>query len=177
MRPISLIVGGWTLIRMSASSRTSCSTCAPFTSYSTSRKPADWPAPGWTTTFKLAFVSMGTSSGTSATRCSPGVVSFGTLRIIYIGAYLRMLLARYFIPVSGRLTAISPSTLVRTIPSTPKPTSFSSAQPSLVVQLWNHIKPFRFRATAPATSSTERPRCCCCLQTCAPGGVRVQLEG
>jgi len=42
-------------------------------------------------------VSLGTSSGTSATRCSPGTVSFGTLTITGIDI-VRILLARYSNP-------------------------------------------------------------------------------
>src|SRR5713101_7865807 len=55
MRPISSIVGGWTLRRMSALPKTSSSRRAPFSSYSTSKNPADSPAPVWTITSKLAF--------------------------------------------------------------------------------------------------------------------------
>ena len=84
MRPISSMVGGWTLRRMSALSNTSVSRRAPFAAYAASKKPADSPAADSTTTSKPAFVSLGTSSGTSATRCSPGTVSFGTLTILGI---------------------------------------------------------------------------------------------
>src|SRR6266852_3736965 len=99
IRPISSIVGGWTLSRMSALPNTSSSRRAPFPSYSASKNPADSPAPYWTITSKLAFVSFGTSSGTSATRCSPGKVSFGMLTIIGICESVETLLARYCNPV------------------------------------------------------------------------------
>src|SRR5713226_4997086 len=93
------LVGGWTLRRMSALLKTSSSRRAPFSSYSASKNPADSPAPVWTITSKRAFVSFGTSSATSATRCSPGTVSFGTLTIIGICESVETLLARYCNPV------------------------------------------------------------------------------
>src|SRR5437867_5346543 len=83
---------------MSALSRTSASSRAPFAAYPSSKKPANSPAPDCTATSKPASVSLGTSSGTSATRCSPGTVSFGTLTIMGIDT-VRILLARYSNPV------------------------------------------------------------------------------
>ncbi len=47
-----------------------------------SKNPAAAPAPDCTTTSRPALVSFETSSGTSATRRSPGADSFGTLAII-----------------------------------------------------------------------------------------------
>ena len=99
IRPISSSVGGCTLRRMSALLKTSSSRRAPFLSYSTSKNPADSPAPDWTVTSKLALVSLGTSSGTRATRRSFGTVSFGTLTIIGICESVEALLARYCSPV------------------------------------------------------------------------------
>src|SRR5207302_272125 len=92
------IVGGCTLSKMSALSKTSASSRAPFAAYPSSKKPANSPAPDCTATSKPASVSLGTSSGTSATRCSPGTVSFGTLTIMGIDT-VRILLARYSNPV------------------------------------------------------------------------------
>src|SRR5439155_15034225 len=78
--------------------KTSASSRAPFAAYPSSKKPANSPAPDCTATSKPASVSLGTSSGTSATRCSPGTVSFGTLTIMGIDT-VRILLARYSNPV------------------------------------------------------------------------------
>src|SRR3989442_6752147 len=94
---ISSIVGGCPLGRMCALSRTSASSRAPFAAYPSSKKPANSPAPDCTATSKPASVSLGTSSGTSATRCSPGTVSFGTLTIMGIDT-VRLVLARYSNP-------------------------------------------------------------------------------
>src|SRR5690348_6778203 len=91
------IVGGCTLSKMSALSKTSASSRAPFAAYPSSKKPANSPAPDCTATSKPASVSLGTSSGTSATRCSPGTVSFGTLTSMGIDI-VRILLARYSNP-------------------------------------------------------------------------------
>ena len=99
MRPISSIVGGWTLRRMSALPKTSSSRRAPFPSYAASKNPARSPALDWTTTSKPTFVSLGTSSGTRATRCSPRSVSFGTLTTIGIGESVQTQLTWYSNPL------------------------------------------------------------------------------
>ena len=74
-RSTSATVGGWTLSRTSAVARTSASRRAPCSAYHASENPAPSPAPGSTATSAPAFVSFGTSSGTRATRRSPGASS------------------------------------------------------------------------------------------------------
>ena len=61
----------------------SAASVAPAFSYRSSGNPARAPAPRCTTTCAPLLISFAALSGTSATRCSPGVVSAGTaIRII-----------------------------------------------------------------------------------------------
>ena len=76
-RAASSAVGFCTLTTTSASQAVSASV-APASSYAASSNDAALPAPRSTTTSCPASTSLATTSGTSATRRSPGAVSFGT---------------------------------------------------------------------------------------------------
>src|SRR5262245_20195941 len=83
--PISVAFGGWTLATTSAppppnAAAASGTILAPAASKASSRKPAASPAPRCTRISTLScLVSLPMLSGASATRCSCGAVSVGTL--------------------------------------------------------------------------------------------------
>ena len=80
--PISASLGRWTLATSSASNALS-TICAPAFSYASSGNAEATPAPRSTMTVFPALARRPTVSGTSPTRVSPGMDSFGTP--IFIG--------------------------------------------------------------------------------------------
>src|SRR4051812_16386005 len=77
----SSALGARTLKTMSAPDQTdgaSGTTFAPAAAYASSEMLAAAPAPDWTITLKPSFCSFAITSGTVATRFSPGKTSFGT---------------------------------------------------------------------------------------------------
>src|SRR3954470_7997258 len=87
-----LVLGAFTLSTRSAEPRTeepAGSTDAPASPYPASGKPAESPAPDSTEMVYPAWMSFLQDSGTSATRRSPGQVSFGTpIRMVFVCAYV-----------------------------------------------------------------------------------------
>src|SRR3954468_24843973 len=100
--------GARTLKTMSAPDHTAAAsgtTVAPAAAYASSEMLAASPAPAWTITVKPSFASFGTTSGTVATRFSPGKISFGTpiVCVILCGSVV----LRFYCP-SGILSGRSP---------------------------------------------------------------------
>jgi hypothetical protein len=77
-RSASASSGFWTFATASTSAHGSSTIRPPASSYDASGNEAASPAPRSTSTSKPAGTSLPTTSGTSATRRSPGLVSLGT---------------------------------------------------------------------------------------------------